>query len=156
MSKQCSVEGCTRVERCKRLCNHHYFKEYDGKRRHDAGRRLTQKKFYHANPGRQRAYERKYRAKHRDRLRSELAGRRYGKDKDWFSKTIIAQGNLCAMCGEEFGIGSWRPCVDHHHASNTARAILHHNCNTALGLLKENPERCRRAAEYLEKFIVAV
>jgi hypothetical protein len=40
--------------------------------------------------------------------------------------------------------------LDHCHQSGQVRGVLCRNCNVALGLMADNPERLRRAAEYLE------
>jgi hypothetical protein len=41
-------------------------------------------------------------------------------------------------------------CVDHDHRSGAVRGLLCNACNTALGLLGEQPDRFREAAKYLE------
>jgi hypothetical protein len=40
--------------------------------------------------------------------------------------------------------------VDHCHATGKVRGLLCHNCNRALGLLKDDKSTIRRALEYLE------
>ena len=42
--------------------------------------------------------------------------------------------------------------MDHDHATGKFRALLCNGCNTALGFLKENPERIRSLATYIERF----
>ncbi len=39
--------------------------------------------------------------------------------------------------------------VDHNHRNGLIRGLLCGNCNTAIGLLKDRPSSCRRAAKYL-------
>jgi hypothetical protein len=41
--------------------------------------------------------------------------------------------------------------ADHCHKTNTARGILCHYCNSALGLLREDPELFKKAVEYLNE-----
>lgn len=53
----------------------------------------------------------------------------------------------CAVCGSHE-----RPCIDHDHKTGRVRAILCHNCNLALGHTKDDPDRLRALAEYLESF----
>jgi Recombination endonuclease VII len=68
-----------------------------------------------------------------------------------FEVTLAEQGNRCAICRLPFD----RPCADHKHSDPPEpRGILCNGCNTAIGLLKENPEVCRAAAEYLEAWTV--
>ena len=45
---------------------------------------------------------------------------------------IIAPG-ACQSCGST----SRRLCIDHKHGTKKPRGLLCHNCNTALGLLKD-------------------
>ena len=67
---------------------------------------------------------------------------------------LEAQNNLCAICQEvgfkmHSGIDS--PLnVDHDHNTGKVRGLLCHNCNRALGLMKDNTEWLRRSISYLE------
>ncbi|MFE5866619.1 endonuclease VII domain-containing protein [Streptomyces virginiae] len=58
---------------------------------------------------------------------------------------IAAQGGLCCLCLRAPAVH-----VDHCHKTGRVRGVLCFNCNVGLGLLKESPDRIRRAAEYLE------
>jgi hypothetical protein len=60
------------------------------------------------------------------------------------------QGNVCAGCGSDTPNwkGDWH--VDHCHSTGFIRGILCHNCNTALGRVKDDPEVLRSLARYLE------
>ena len=63
------------------------------------------------------------------------------------------QAGLCAICGSEgFVMTShhkMKLVVDHCHASGQVRGLLCHNCNRALGLLKDSDEVLQRAIDYL-------
>jgi hypothetical protein len=65
------------------------------------------------------------------------------------------QGGRCAVCrrrGTKSGSGP-RPgqlVMDHCHTRSTARGLLCHGCNLALGHMKDDPVRLRAAADYLE------
>ncbi len=61
------------------------------------------------------------------------------------------QGGKCAICHSPFNGKYKRLSVDHCHRSKKVRGLLCSNCNTALGLLKDNPTRLLRAIAYLEK-----
>jgi recombination endonuclease VII len=55
------------------------------------------------------------------------------------------QGGKCAVCGLV------RPLVlDHCHTSRTPRALLCSDCNSALGLIQEDPEVARSLVAYCE------
>ncbi len=68
---------------------------------------------------------------------------------------LAAQENKCAICGRsvEVNVAQRRNTanVDHCHLTGKIRGILCSNCNRAVGLLEDSPERFRTAAEYLEK-----
>ncbi len=68
---------------------------------------------------------------------------------------LVSQDNKCAVClrGVEINVTQRRNTanVDHCHATGIVRGILCSNCNRAVGLLEDSPERFRAAAEYLEK-----
>jgi len=72
----------------------------------------------------------------------------------------VAQGGVCAICGER-AVDRLRPGkkspltaeglqVDHCHNSNVVRGLLCKPCNTALGCMKDNVEWIRRMADYIE------
>jgi hypothetical protein len=78
----------------------------------------------------------------------------HGMQEEDFDELCELQGGVCALCD---GIPSGRGPnkflhVDHDHTSGVLRMLLCSNCNTALGLMKDNPDLLRKAAEYLEIF----
>jgi hypothetical protein len=64
------------------------------------------------------------------------------------------QGGVCAICKEPgFNMNEYvrSPLnVDHCHETGTVRGLLCHNCNRALGLLKDSVERLQTAIDYLK------
>jgi hypothetical protein len=120
---------------------------------------------------------RRYRENHRDKLRKYMR-ERYAKkrdeilaynrerrthrpevERDWYLRTeygitlaqynamLAAQNGGCAICA---GVDTKRRlAVDHDHATGVVRGILCENCNRGIGLFKDNPERLRRAVDYL-------
>lgn len=62
------------------------------------------------------------------------------------------QKGVCAGCNREatgyHGLG-----VDHCHKTGYVRGLLCSNCNTALGLLKDNPDTLNRLIGYLHASI---
>lgn len=77
----------------------------------------------------------------------------YGIGVAEYDARLAVQGGVCALCfaAKPGGRGSFH--VDHDHVTGTIRGILCHGCNTALGLLKDDPALLRRAAEYVEASI---
>lgn len=83
--------------------------------------------------------------------------RNYGITETVYNKMKEDQSNLCFLCNSEgFAIGknnhTEKLAVDHCHETGKIRKLLCHNCNRALGLLKDNPELMRKAAEYVEQY----
>lgn len=56
------------------------------------------------------------------------------------------QRNKCIICGEQKPL-----VVDHCHETKKFRGLLCHNCNTGLGLFKDNIKILRKAIRYLKK-----
>ena len=66
-----------------------------------------------------------------------------------YEQTLLEQGNRCAVCRQPSDRGPL--CTDHEYSNPPKhRGLLCNQCNTALGLLRDNQELCRAAADYLE------
>lgn len=78
--------------------------------------------------------------------------RRYGLTEDQYRVLLEKQGGGCAICGstEPGRKGDRNFCVDHDHRTGAMRGLLCHCCNQAVGHLKDSPDFCRKAADYLE------
>jgi hypothetical protein len=66
---------------------------------------------------------------------------------------LLEQQAKCAICGcpEAGRINTRRLFVDHCHKTQKVRGLLCYRCNTLLGLASDDPNRLRRAVEYLER-----
>ncbi|MGW3235138.1 endonuclease VII domain-containing protein [Streptomyces olivaceus] len=58
---------------------------------------------------------------------------------------VASQAGLCAICLKAPAVQ-----VDHCHETGRVRGVLCFNCNSGLGLLRDDPEAMYRAADYLE------
>jgi hypothetical protein len=58
---------------------------------------------------------------------------------------IASQGGVCCLC-----LSAPATHVDHCHKTGRVRGVLCFNCNSGLGLLRDNPDAMNRAADYLE------
>lgn len=85
---------------------------------------------------------------------------RHNLPDDWYDKTLEKQDGVCAICR---GIekNGYNFSIDHEHGKccpptksciKCARGLLCGDCNLTLGLMKDNPERLRQAANYLDNF----
>jgi len=63
---------------------------------------------------------------------------RFDLDPIEYAKMLAAQNGKCEICREECSVRN-RLAVDHCHRTGKIRALLCHNCNVTLGLVKEDP-----------------
>jgi len=77
--------------------------------------------------------------------------RNYGITLADYEALLAIQGSRCAICGtgEPGGVANVF-AVDHCHESLRVRGLLCNLCNLGLGQFKDDPERLRSAAAYLE------
>jgi hypothetical protein len=84
---------------------------------------------------------------------------KYGVSQDLFSSMLEAQGYGCAICGKaDLGDEAQQWHIDHDHSccpggsscGKCVRSILCSNCNTGLGLFKDNTASLKAAIIYLE------
>jgi len=74
---------------------------------------------------------------------------KYGITEEQYCDMLARQGNACAVCGSLF---TEVPRVDHNHETNEVRELLCHNCNSGLGLFKENASTLANAIAYLNRW----
>jgi len=87
--------------------------------------------------------------------------KKYGLTWDQYTLLWESQGRKCAICRGKIVTYSSRKekgprttekaCVDHDHETGRIRGLLCSNCNTAVGLLKDDPDTIDAAAEYLRR-----
>lgn len=81
--------------------------------------------------------------------REKQLSKRYSFTKDEYNQMITKQGGKCATCNTA-PKGKFQ--VDHCHSSGITRRLLCTNCNTALGLVKENIETLSTMVMYVNYF----
>lgn len=79
-----------------------------------------------------------------DEIKIKVRKSKYGVTAEQYDQMMLAQNECCDLCGKKR-----RLCIDHNHQTKAVRALLCHPCNTAIGLLKEDPELMWRAIEYV-------
>lgn len=136
--------------------------------------RAYSKAYYYANKEKAHAKHKVYREKHRERLlkmdrenyhkkretvRAQQLMKKYGLTYEQHQEMFRAQGGACSICGTLFDVAfvghakgkSNKAHVDHDHVSGKVRGLLCTQCNTALGLFKDNSANLAKAIVYLEK-----
>lgn len=71
----------------------------------------------------------------------------YGLTKEQVDSAFATQSGCCAICHERRSL-----CVDHDHKTNAFRGLLCAQCNSAIGMLREDTSIIRSACTYLEKW----
>jgi uncharacterized protein GlcG (DUF336 family) len=65
-----------------------------------------------------------------------------------YDKMLESQGGVCKICGG-VGLSGKRLSVDHDHETGKVRGLLCSKCNTAIGLLDDDPKTFLKASLYL-------
>lgn len=103
-----------------------------------------------------KAYSLRYRATERGRERNTFHANasqrrsKYGVSPEQYDEMRERQGG-CAVCGAERSVDGRALAVDHDHQTGHVRGLLCSSCNQGIGRFKDNPERLRAAALYLEE-----
>lgn len=101
----------------------------------------------------QRAWreKRKLSSDYKEFTRDKNLKKEYGITLKKYLEIVASQDSRCALCHCPLDFTKRWPPVDHDHETGKIRGILHAQCNTGIGNLREDPEVCRQAAVYLEK-----
>ncbi len=79
-----------------------------------------------------------------------LSASQLGLDPDVVASRFEGHDGLCDICGEPNVAAHPRLLIDHDHETGELRGLLCHNCNTAIGLLRDSSAQVMAAAAYLE------
>jgi hypothetical protein len=74
---------------------------------------------------------------------------RYGISLDEYNKMWADQAGCCAICGTHTSALTKPLCVDHCHTTGLVRGLLCTQCNTALGMAKDNITTLQNMIKYL-------
>lgn len=77
--------------------------------------------------------------------------RLYGVTSAAFEALKEAQGHKCAICRNLFAASTRKVHIDHDHNIGDVRGLLCSNCNTGLGLFRDNTENLNSAIAYLNR-----
>ena len=87
---------------------------------------------------------------------------RYGITEEKYKQMLVEQNYTCKICGQLPDKCQTKPdkCqtkpdkplyVDHCHLTKAVRGLLCHQCNIALGHMKDDPVRLEKAAHYIRR-----
>lgn len=121
-----------------------YFRDHYKKNK--ARRRAEQKKYREENREAINARTRELRAKAPEKQRNQRLRHKYGMTQDEYDRMAKAQNHRCAVCDVQ---PTGKLVVDHCHDKGHVRGLLCHNCNLALGHLKDDIKTAQAAVKYL-------
>jgi len=124
-------------------------KEY--RKTHAEKVRASERKSYLRNRKQRLAYQKKYAKLNPEKALVIQLRSKYGITLDAFNEKLIQQRHACAVCKKNPPNKHQRLHIDHDHNTGNIRGLLCSQCNTAIGLAKENPTILRSLAEYLER-----
>jgi len=99
-----------------------------------------------------------YLESNKDKIRHRRLQRKYNITLEQHRTMMEAQGNMCKICRISLiGLSTKQIATDHCHkrdaeGKKVVRGILCQKCNTAIGMMQDNPKILRAAAKYLEDF----
>lgn len=153
-------------ERCRETKARHYARTKEERRAQMRAWRLANpeknreiaRRWRERNKDRKRSNDANWRAENRERLapikRTAALRRKFGLTTAQYERMLAHQGGVCAICkSEKTGAPfNGRFAVDHIENGTRVviRGLLCRACNTAIGLLRDNPDVIRRAAIYVE------
>ena len=73
---------------------------------------------------------------------------RYDITKDTYEEMYSNQEGKCFLCEQSFEV----LCIDHSHKTGQIRKLLCKDCNSALGLLKENLNTVENLKKYIKNY----
>jgi hypothetical protein len=109
------------------------------------------------NPEKSKVYERRRKREYTEKRKkgnwkSHLR-RKYGITQAEYDRMYREQGGVCAICGQSQKTSiSKNLFVDHDHKTGRVRALLCTNCNTAIGLMSDDPAIAYNATQYLFEY----
>lgn len=94
-----------------------------------------------------------YRSECKDCLKERERYRHTGWTQEHYQKMFKEQDGRCAICHQPLISERYEAfACDHNHETGQRLGLLCTNCNTALGLLKEDVEVLKNAITYIKKY----
>ena len=97
-------------------------------------------------------YRKKNAIRYKQSGRNYQIKKKYGLSSQDFDMMMNSQNNSCDICGTHIkDYGKDKFDIDHDHTTGKVRALLCGQCNTSLGLAKDDQVILMRMIEYLEE-----
>ena len=93
----------------------------------------------------------RYNSKTRQSRIDKERERRTGWTPQEYATAFEKQKGCCFLCGIHRSKLKIDLAADHCHKTKKKRALLCSHCNAGIGQMQDDPNRLRKAAEYLEK-----
>jgi len=110
---------------------------------------------YQANKERYKKRNEEWRQKNLERVAfnnwTKNIKRYFGITPEDYELIYNNQEGCCAICKKHSSTFRIRLAVDHDHDTGEVRGLLCDRCNRGIGMLKDSPEICRQAAQYIEE-----
>lgn len=90
-------------------------------------------------------------SKHRKVNKNQKLVYQYGITFEEYLGILEEQGYQCAICEQDLKVYGKGTHLDHCHDTEKVRGILCRNCNTGLGMFKDNASLLNKAIEYLRE-----
>lgn len=129
---------------------------YDSTDERLAKARENEARLRRANPEKYRAKGREWAARNPEKIRAKWLRQTYGISMETYQALLDKQRGLCAICNEPASPLS----IDHDHSccsgrrtcGNCIRGLLCRECNSAIGLFREDRRRIGNAIQYLSEY----
>lgn len=109
-----------------------------------------EKNYRQSNVDQMKANKKRYYENNSRSVKNSALKYNYGLSIEEFDLMKSNQNNSCNLCKRDESELDRPLCVDHCHTSGKVRSLLCAQCNSALGLIKENIETAKNLLAYLE------
>ena len=113
-------------------------------------RKNKQKEYYQANKEKRILKSRKWHTDNKDKAKANKLRSRYNISTEQLEVMYKEQGDCCKICNTHKYNTPRGLFIDHNHDTLEVRGLLCSHCNTAIGMLKDDPKLLDKAKQYLK------
>ena len=116
--------------------------------------RMANTQWYKEHPDKSIQATRRWQMRNANKCLDTRLRRDYGITREAYDAMVTLRSGLCDICKQpetSYSRGGklLKLAIDHDHATGTIRGLLCRDCNTAIGLMRDQPTRFIAAADYL-------